>query len=232
MDSCLLSCDSKIEGASLPVVSISGAASGMGKTAVAEAAIRVLTRAGCRVGAAKVTVTHPGKGCPHGGKSCGVCGSLGDDFYITEKHSVINTEKTDTARFVAAGAAKTLWLVTKPDAAREAWRQLSRRYGEADVVVIESNTLASIATAVPTVFVADPGINSGIWKASTRELIERAELLVVNHHRASSAGESSLAQLLEWRCGKLVLEAADPRHLDESPLFIDTMIRSAGYAKK
>src|SRR4051812_48142542 len=96
----------------LRTIVVAGIASGAGKTSVAEAVTGLLAGL-CPTAAAKITVTHGERGCPHGGKGCNVCSSLGGNFQIIERASVIEQPGTDTARLLKAGGRPVVWAITR-----------------------------------------------------------------------------------------------------------------------
>jgi molybdopterin-guanine dinucleotide biosynthesis protein len=200
------------------IVIVAGLASGTGKTSAAEALI-LLLRAQGTVAAVKVTVTHGDRGCPHGGRSCNVCGGLGEDFEVITSPSVIKQPNTDTGRFHKRGADPVLWLVTRRASAPEGWVQLKSRLRNIDAVVVESNTLAEIVNADLLIMVADPTANRRLWKDSATALLERADLVVVNE-RGSDEQISRFYSEMERSRGASapVVRVKHPLHLEQEEL--------------
>ena len=164
----------------LHTIVVAGVSSGAGKTCLAESMARALA-ARCRTAAAKITVTHGERGCPHGGKSCNVCGSLGGEFQIITRENIISQQGTDTARLAAAGAVPVVWAITKETAIKDAWREMSGLMSEATCAVIESNTLAQIIKPTLTLMVVDPSMSRKIWKPSAEQLIAAADYVIFNN---------------------------------------------------
>ena len=165
--------------AELQTVVVAGCSSGAGKTSVAEAVTCILSSV-CRTGAAKITVTHGDRGCPHGGKGCNVCSSLGGDFQVISKDSIILQSGTDTARLVAAGGSPVVWAITRDIAIESAWREMKARLAEVECVVIESNSLAEHIDPSLTLMVVDASVSRKIWKPSAERLIASADFVVFN----------------------------------------------------
>ncbi|HEV7858278.1 MAG TPA: hypothetical protein VGO91_06580 [Pyrinomonadaceae bacterium] len=166
-------------GERLRTIVVAGVSSGAGKTCVAESMTRALAGR-CRTAAAKITVTHGERGCPHGGKGCNVCGSLGGDFQVITRDNLILQPGTDTARLAAAGALPVVWAITRETAIMDAWREMSRLMSETRCAVIESNTLALIIRPTLTLMVVDPVVSRKIWKPSAEHLIAAADYVIFN----------------------------------------------------
>ncbi len=160
-------------------VVVAGTSSGVGKTSVAEAITNLLAR-WCPTSAAKITVTHGERGCPHGGKGCNVCSSLGGDFQIITRASIITQAGTDTARFAEAGAQPVLWTIAREEFVSDAWSEMRGLLKGTTCAVIESNTLALRIAPTITVMVVYPTASRRLWKASAEGLIATADYLVFN----------------------------------------------------
>jgi hypothetical protein len=169
----------ELQKESLLTVIVAGVSSGAGKTSVAEAVTGVLARER-RTAAAKITVTHGERGCPHGGKGCNVCSSLGGDFQLITRDSIIQQPGTDTARLSAAGATPVVWAITRDITIKEAWHAMSGLLSSADCAVIESNTLTEHIRPALTLMIADPIVSRRLWKPSAERLLATADFLIFN----------------------------------------------------
>lgn len=163
----------------LRIIVVAGVASKAGKTSLAEAVTRVLASR-TPVGAAKITVTHGERGCPHGGKGCNVCSSLGGEYRVIGKPSIIGQEGTDTARLEAAGAHPVVWAITRAEFILDAYTEMRKGLSEVSCAVIESNTLAVVTKPALTLMIVDPTVSRRLWKPSAETLIARAEIVVFN----------------------------------------------------
>lgn len=175
-------------------VVVAGCSSGAGKTCVAETVIGILSSY-CLTGAGKITVTHGERGCPHGGKGCNVCSSLGGDFQIITKDSVILQEGTDTCRLSSAGGRPVVWVITKDTALESAWREMNLLMSNVDCTVIESNSLAVLIEPTLTLMVVDPSVSRKIWKPSAERLIATADYVVLNNRGPLSKREVVLSEI-------------------------------------
>lgn len=179
-------------------VVVSGVASGAGKTSLAVAVIEYL-RHRLTTAAVKITVTHGERGCPHGGKSCNVCSSLGGDYQIVSRRDVIEQPNTDTARFVSAGAAPVLWGITREVTIAEMWSGLEPMLGTVDCVVVESNTLALTIEPALNLMIVDPSVSRKLWKPSAERLISSADLVVINERGSDEQREVALTEVKQLR---------------------------------
>lgn len=96
--------------------------------------------------AVKATVIRsqetPG-GCARGGVGCGVCQSLGSRPYIIHEEVGENPDK-DTAKLLAAGAAKVLWVRIAEAHMAQARDALLERLGRNTPIVCESNSFRRV----------------------------------------------------------------------------------------
>jgi hypothetical protein len=182
----------------LRTIVVAGVSSGAGKTCVAESMTRALAGR-CRTAAAKITVTHGERGCPHGGKGCNVCGSLGGDFQVITRENIILQPGTDTARLASAGAVPVVWAITRESSIEDAWREMSRLMSLNVCAVIESNTLAQIIRPTLTLMVVDPGVSRKIWKPSAEHLIAAADYVIFNDRGPKEKREARLAEVESLR---------------------------------
>jgi hypothetical protein len=163
----------------LPVIVVAGVTSGAGKTSLAEAVTNILSKH-YATAAAKITVTHGERGCPHGGKGCDVCSSLGGQYQVITRDSIIRQQGTDTARLSEAGAFRVLWTIAREEFISDAWREMKSLTGEAQCMVVESNTLALTIKPALTLMIVDPTVSRRLWKPSAERLIATADTLVFN----------------------------------------------------
>jgi hypothetical protein len=207
----------------LRTILVAGVSSGAGKTCVAESMTRALAGR-CPTAAAKITVTHGERGCPHGGKGCNVCGSLGGDFQVITRENIILQQGTDTARLADAGAIPVVWAITKEAAIKEAWREMSRLMSKATCAVIESNTLAQIIKPTLTLMVVDPSVNRRIWKPSAEHLIATADYIIFNDRGPQEKRAERLAEVERLRGSTLdLIFVSHPHQAAQHPALIASL---------
>ncbi len=186
------------EAEALRTIVVAGVSSGAGKTSLAESLTALLAER-CRTAGAKITVTHGERGCPHGGKGCDVCGTLGGQFQIIDRESIIEQAGTDTARLAAAGGKPVLWAITREEFIGDAWREMRDRMSAAACAVIESNTLALIMKPALTLMVVDPSVSRRIWKPSAERLIAEADFVIFNDRGTAEQRTACLTEVERLR---------------------------------
>ena len=203
---------------------ISGVASGAGKTSLATAMIALLHKRGLTAGV-KITVTHGDRGCPHGGKGCNVCSSLGGDFQIVSRPDIIEQAGTDTARFVEAGAKPVLWGITRDTNILEMWERISLTLAAVRYVVVESNTLALTIMPSLTLMIVDPTVSRRLWKPSATTLIASADLVVFNERGTSAQREAVLNEVRGIETRRAILAVAHPSLIATHPVVLSSVDR-------
>ena len=164
----------------MTTVVVAGSSSRAGKTALAESVLRV------RPGAAAIKFTTTDdvfERCPRG-TTCVVC-DIDVPFRLVRDEATLLEADTDTARLKAATSGPVLWTVARRSAAETAWRATETflRETEPDRArdrVIEGSTIASLCAPDFTFFVVHPFLSPARWKDGTRELLGRADCVVIN----------------------------------------------------
>jgi molybdopterin-guanine dinucleotide biosynthesis protein len=199
-----------------PIIILSaGTASGCGKTATAEAIIRLLSAKG-RVGACKITVDHGDNQKPHEAKSFGIIKGLETKFLIATEKSIISRPGSDTQRFCDSGASPVVWITTKPEHLAASWDEALPLFSGCTAVVIESNSLARIEPNAFKLFTLDPTVPQRYWKESAADLIGSADMLIFNNRGTRSESEVLRETVRELRVeGLPSVEVRHPSELIE-----------------
>ncbi|MFI5184692.1 MAG: hypothetical protein ACHQNV_09850 [Vicinamibacteria bacterium] len=158
------------------IVSVAGACSRSGKTALAENLLRSL-----RGGAAAVKFTTTDdvfERCPRG-TPCVVC-DINVPYRIVDDPRVLGEAGTDTARFGAAGARLVLWAIAKQNAVSAAWGAVRALISTEDVVVMEGSTIVDLSSPTLCFFVVHPFLSPERWKPTSSALLERADAVIIN----------------------------------------------------
>jgi hypothetical protein len=190
---------------------IGGHTRNIGKTALVVDIIRAFPEA--QWTAAKITQYGHGV-CSINGEACG-CAPREHRFSIDEDTSREN--RTDTSRFLVAGAARSLWVRAKQGQLAEAIPALRTALAGAENVIIESNSLMSFLRPSLYLVVLDPAKDD--FKASAKLYLDRADALILR----------SPLQVLPWDgVSRTQLDAAPhyPQKLGEPlPPQLVTLIR-------
>ncbi len=192
------------------IVSISGACSRAGKTALAESVLRALPRG--TAAAVKFTTTEDVfERCPRG-SACVVC-DIDVPFRIVRDDAVLRQPGTDTDRLAAAGAREVVWAITRASAAPLAWAAVTRLLAGTPLAVLEGSTVVEQGLAQPDlrIFVAHRSMPPERWKPTSRALAA-GEHRVVVHTAGPAPAKSVLAALdaLGARDNRVVADATRP----------------------
>ncbi|MFQ5778201.1 MAG: hypothetical protein ACE5IP_09360 [Terriglobia bacterium] len=155
----------------MALIVIGGHTRSIGKTQLVVEIIRAFPEV--RWTAAKITQYGHGV-CSMNGTACG-CAVDEHAFAIEEETDT--TSGTDTARFLAAGAARALWVRTKQGRLAEAMPALRAEIATAPNVIVESNTLLHFLQ--PDLYLPVLDFSREDFKASAREFLDRADAFVV-----------------------------------------------------
>jgi hypothetical protein len=161
------------------LIVVGGQCSKVGKTSLVEDLIKAFPKYAWT--AAKIT-PYSESGCPVNGEKCR-CAPSEHTFAIQTETS--RRGKSDTSRFLAAGATKAIWVQIKAGRFKDALLPLASAIAKAQYVIIESNAI--VRHWQPDLFflVLDPGIADS--KASTRSLLRFADAFV---YRSPYLGDS------------------------------------------
>ena len=150
---------------------IGGHSRNIGKTSVVEGIIRAFP--GCDWTAVKITQFGHGV-CSVNGETCG-CSVAEHQFALTEEKQ--NDSGTDTSRFLAAGAKRSLWVRTKQGELFTALPSLKKSIEADDFVICESNSLRRFMKPDVYLQVLDP--SNLDFKSSAQEFFDLADAYVV-----------------------------------------------------
>lgn len=188
----------------MTTVVVAGSSSRAGKTALAETVLRAL---GGRAAAVKFTTTDDVfERCPRG-TTCIVC-DIDVPFKVVRDEATLSESGTDTARLGAVTKGPVLWTIARKSVAALAWEATlllldqARAGKDADRgLVVEGSTVASLCSPAFTFFVVHPFLGPERWKAGTRELIGRADCVVVNRQSTETRepGAEVMAAIHEAR---------------------------------
>ncbi len=162
----------------MATIVIGGHSRSVGKTSVVAGLIAALADYGWTA----VKITQYGHGvCSVNGESCG-CAVDEHTWSISEERDAASGK--DTARYLAAGATRSLWVRTKQGRLAEAVPDLRRALAGAANVIIESNSVLRFLRPDLYLTVLDPA--TADFKESAREYLDRADAVLL-HERAGGA---------------------------------------------
>ncbi|HXE89652.1 MAG TPA: hypothetical protein VNK82_01675 [Terriglobales bacterium] len=163
----------------MPLVIIGGHSRNIGKTSVVAGLIAALPEFAWTA----VKITQYGHGvCSINGEACG-CTVDEHVFDISEEQDAGG--RGDTCRFLAAGAARSLWVRAKQGRLAEVMPDLRRELAGSENVIIESNSVLRFLRPDLYLTVLNPGVAD--FKESAREFLDRVDAVIVHE----SAGDAA-----------------------------------------
>ena len=191
------------------IVSVSGACSRAGKTALAESLLRALPPGSAA--AVKFTTTEDVfERCPRG-SACVVC-DIGVPFRIVRDPAVLGEAGTDTSRLAAAGAREVVWAIARAAAAPQAWTAVTRILAATPLAILEGSTVVEQGLARPDLrlFVAHRSMPPERWKPTSAALVAAADRVVI--HTEGPAPSSRVLDALDALGARDKLVIADATH--------------------
>jgi molybdopterin-guanine dinucleotide biosynthesis protein len=158
------------------VVVIGGHSRNIGKTSVAASLIARMPQ--YRWTAFKITQYGHGF-CTANGEPCD-CQTDDHTLAVSEERS--RTSGTDTARFLASGAERSIWVRTRIGMLAEAMPRIRREIAVAENAIIESNSILQFLKPDLYLTVLDAG--TADFKDSARLFLDRADAVLI---RATAA---------------------------------------------
>lgn len=155
----------------MAVVVVGGHSRNIGKTSVVEGVIRGLPQ--MRWTAFKVTQFGHGM-CSANGEPCD-CETAEHAVAVSEERD--GTHGTDSSRYLAAGAVRSLWVRTRTGDLAEAMPRIRRELESVENAVIESNSILRFLRPDLYLSVLDPGVED--FKESARLYLDRADAVLV-----------------------------------------------------
>jgi molybdopterin-guanine dinucleotide biosynthesis protein len=155
----------------MKLVMVGGHTRNIGKTSVVEGIIRATPEFNWTAG----KITQFGHGvCSVNGETCG-CAVSEHQFSITEERH--RDTGTDTARFLAAGAARSLWVRTKQGELFTALPALRKQIEADEFVIVESNSLRRFMN--PAVYLQVLDTANPDFKLSSQQFFDLSDAYVL-----------------------------------------------------
>ena len=169
----------------MQLVMVGGHTRNIGKTSVVEGIIRATPELNWT--AAKITQFGHGV-CSVNGEACG-CAVSEHQFSITEERH--RDTGTDTARFLAAGAIRSLWVRTKQGELITALPDLRKQIERDEFVIVESNSLRRFMN--PALYIQVIDNTNHDFKTSSQQFFDLSDAYVlVDRGPVSEISESEV----------------------------------------
>lgn len=189
----------------MAIIVVGGSTRNIGKTSVVAGLIARLPE--LRWTAFKVTQYGHGF-CTADGRPC-QCQTADACVAVSpERHDATGT---DSARFVAAGAARSFWVRTRIGMLAEAMPRIREEIARSENAILESNSILDFLEPDLYLTVIDPAVAD--FKESARRLLARADAVLLSSQNASLPMlYSSLPEVLR---GKPCFPVAAPDFMSE-----------------
>ena len=159
----------------MAIVVIGGHSRSVGKTSVVAGLIAKLPAYNWT--AFKLTQFGHGR-CSLNGKPC-QCETADHAWAITEEKD--RSAKSDSSRFLVAGAKHSFWVRTAQGQLDKAMPAIQRRLNDAENAILESNSILKFIQPDLYISVLDPATED--FKSSAQQYLERADAVIL--HRSN-----------------------------------------------
>ena len=154
----------------MAIVVIGGHSRNIGKTSVVCRLISAFPECGWTA----VKITQFGHGiCSANGEPCD-CETAEHTIAISEEHN--NASGTDSSRYLAAGAGRSLWVRTRHGQLAEAIPRIRAEIARSENVILESNSILRFLKPDLYLAVLDPLVSD--FKPSALRYLDRADALL------------------------------------------------------
>ncbi len=188
-------------------VSVAAPCNDSGKTSLLLAILQAFP--GAFATAKFTTIYRDEQFCPVGDSGC-PCHRLEGSFLLCEDPDVLAQPDTDTGKLVKAGARQSFWGVARPDGYPALVDLLRRRrFRENTVLLTEGNTVLGHLAPDFLLFVVNPLLPRDFWKGDSEQLLEAADLVVVNPFlaegdRSGASRDASVTRALAPHAAKCI----------------------------
>lgn len=175
----------------MAVVVVGGHSRGVGKTSVVAGLIARLPE--MRWTAMKITQYGHGFCTADGGP----CDCATDDHTMAFSEERDAESGTDTARYLKAGAVRSVWVRTRQGMLAEAMPRIRREIGAAENVILESNSVMQFLR--PDVYLTVLDAGTADFKDSARLYLDRADAVLVRETELEPRWTGVSAKLVEGK---------------------------------
>jgi hypothetical protein len=156
----------------MSLIVIGGHSRSVGKTSVVAGLIAALPEYNW----AALKITQYGHGvCSADGEPCH-CATDDHSWAISEEKD--RSGKSDTSRFLAAGAARSWWVRTEQGRLAEAMPEVRRKLAQSENSILESNSILKFVRPDLYLTVLDPATPD--FKKSAQEFLDRADAVILH----------------------------------------------------
>ena len=200
----------------MAIVVVGGHSRSIGKTSVVAGVIAALREMNWTA----IKITQFGHGmCSADGEPCD-CETAEHMVAVSEERD--GTSGTDSSRYLAAGAVRSLWVRTRQGDLAEAMPRIRKELAVAENAVIESNSILRFIRPDIYLSVLDPAISD--FKESAKRYLDRADAVLIPEGELGRPEWKGVS--LKLVAGKPVLAMRPPRYVtDEVVAFLLERLR-------
>ena len=163
----------------MALIIIGGHSRSVGKTSVVAGLIAALPEYNWTA----LKITQYGHGvCSAGGEPCH-CATDDHSWAMSEEHD--RSGRSDTSRFLAAGAVRAWWVRTEQGRLAEAMPAVRRRLAECQNAILESNSILKFLRPDLYLTILDPA--TADFKKSAQEFLDRADAAILHEGKTQTA---------------------------------------------
>src|SRR5713226_693587 len=188
----------------MAIVVIGGQSRNLGKTSVVAGLIAAMPSYNWT--AFKITQFGHGQ-CSLDGEPCH-CATTDHTWAISEEKD--RSGKSDSSRFLAAGAKRSFWVRTEQGRLAEAMPLLRRRLSESENAILESNSILKFIRPDLYITVLDPATED--FKTSAQEFLDRASAVIL-HQPVDNSGSAWQNVSLKPIAGRPVFRITPPPYV-------------------
>jgi hypothetical protein len=187
----------------MAVVVIGGHSRSVGKTSVVAGLIAALPEFHWTA----LKITQFGHGiCSADGKPCD-CATMDDHLKALSDEKDLSGD-SDTSRFLAAGAARSIWVRTRQGMLGQAMPDIQRRIAGAENVIMESNSIMGFLQ--PDLYLSVLDADQKDFKVSANEFLDRADAVILHESDTTP----------QWSAVSMDRVAGKPSFLIQPPPYV------------
>jgi hypothetical protein len=185
----------------MPLIVIGGHSRSVGKTSVVAGLIAALPEYNWTA----LKITQYGHGvCSADGEPCH-CATDDHSWAISEEQD--RSGKSDTSRFLAAGAVRAWWVRTEQGRLAEAMPAVRRKLAECQNAILESNSILKFVRPDLYITVLDP--TTADFKKSAQEFMDRADAVILHQSQEFAWRDISMKPV----AGRPLFRISPPQYL-------------------
>jgi len=188
----------------MAIIVVGGHSRSVGKTSVVAGLIAALPEYGWTA----MKITQYGHGiCSRSGKSCH-CASEDHTWAIAEEQN--RSGKSDTSRFLLAGARHVWWVRTEQGRLDEAMPTVQCKLADSENAILESNSILKFIRPDLYLTILDPA--TADFKNSAQEALGLADAIILHDRNGKSAWTAVSLKSLE---GRPTFRIQPPKYLND-----------------